>query len=225
MWAEASRECGRFILRLKWDETVGLQLTWQLEERDWDAEMLQDRNAEKRRWREERWQSREKMRWGSWKRVARSWVWAQLWYVMRLHVGSQDGKPCFEYFSAWEKVYTLQRKQYFLGKIFFFAGNHCKLQKKFFLFSFSSSFAFAIAFFSLSSFTFFHPFPSFLVSFLARSLLESAVMVALKYSDKVNASMLFAIISVRKTDGHVQMRKDWEITLTLCQRFPKELSC
>lgn len=102
-----------------------------------------------------------------------------------------------------ESVYS-SKKTIFPWEDFLLCRDSLQATKSFSFFSFSSSFAFAIAFLPLSSFTFFHPF----TSFLARSLLESAVMVALKYSDKVNASMLFAIISVRKTDGHVQMRKD-----------------
>lgn len=47
--AGGSGECGRFILGLWRDEVVGRQLAWQLGERDWDAEMLQDMNAEKRK--------------------------------------------------------------------------------------------------------------------------------------------------------------------------------
>lgn len=39
---------------------VALQVSWQLQERDWDAEMLQDRSAERRSQGKKR--SREKMR-------------------------------------------------------------------------------------------------------------------------------------------------------------------
>lgn len=130
-----------------------------------------------------------------------------LWILLSMRESVYSSKKAI---FAWEDFLLCRESVQATKKAFFFL---------FFYFPFPllSQLLFAFVFFNFLSFVLFS-------SFLVRSLLESATVVVLKCLDKANASMLFAITSVRKTDGHVQMRKDWEITLTLCHRFPKEPS-